>query len=174
MFLFALSVVVDDLLDQRTGLQRRKRRCSSTARHLILGIGMSWACARAPRASCTGRGASETGHHVSGCADGHRSSQRLRESAVNTFFLFPAGPGVGPGWVRGWVRGRFLAAPFGIQLAVAATTSGDVHVGEEIFGWPHCLWNPFGVFRSRLLSEYAWRSVCSAKACQGKWQSRPA
>ena len=97
VFLFALSVVVDDLLVQRTGLQRRKRRCSSTARHLILGIGMSWACARAPRASCTGRGASETGHHVSGCADGHRSSQRLRESAVNTFFLCAPGPGGGSG-----------------------------------------------------------------------------
>jgi hypothetical protein len=64
VFLFALSVVVDDLLVQRTGLQRRKRRCSSTARHPILGIGLSWACTRSSRASCTGRGASETGPHV--------------------------------------------------------------------------------------------------------------
>ena len=87
-------------------------------------LGLSWARGRGlvhehlvPR--CTGRGASETGHHVSGCADGHRSSQRLRESAVNTFFLFPAGPGVGPGWVRG----RVLAFPFGIQLAVACGTT---------------------------------------------------
>jgi hypothetical protein len=53
---------------------------------------------------------------VSGCADGHRSSQRLRESAVHTFFLFPAGAGVGPGVGPGWVLGR----PFGIQLAVAS------------------------------------------------------
>jgi hypothetical protein len=55
-------------------------------------------------------------------ADGHRSSQRHRESA-NTFFLCPCGPW---GWVLppgpavlpgSW--GRVLAAPFGIQLAVA-------------------------------------------------------
>ena len=122
VFLFALSVVVDDLLDQRTGLQRRKRRCSSTARHLILGIGMSWACARAPRASCTGRGASETGHHVSGCADGHRSSQRLRESAVNTFFLFPAGPGAGPGVGAGWSSPAHLGSNWRLRWTAFRAT----------------------------------------------------
>jgi hypothetical protein len=77
-FSFCLSVVVDDLLVQRTGLQRWKRRCFSTARHLILGIGLSWACTctRPPRASYTGCGASETGPHVCRCVDGHRSSQK--------------------------------------------------------------------------------------------------
>jgi hypothetical protein len=163
LFLFALYVVVDGLLVQRTGLLRRKRRCSSTALHLVLGIGLSWACTRAPRASCTaGRGASETGPHVCRVPrDGHRS-QRHRESAINTFFwkgssqlllrsvcalqkktrdvlpltaerttantfflcpcgpwgwILPPGPALLPG---SW--GRVLAAPFGIQLAVAVAT----------------------------------------------------
>jgi hypothetical protein len=47
-----------------------------------------------PRASCTGRGASETGHHVCRVPrDGHRS-QRHRESAIH-FSCVPAGPGGG-------------------------------------------------------------------------------
>jgi hypothetical protein len=56
-----------------------------------------------------GRGASETGHHVSGCADGHRSSQRLIENLQSIHFscgprVLPPGPVPGscpPARVRG-------------------------------------------------------------------------
>jgi hypothetical protein len=69
---------------------------------------------------CTGRGASETGHHVSGCTDGHRAPLKDLEKFCNQYiFRFPCGPGGGSGVGPGWVRGRVLASAFGIQLAVA-------------------------------------------------------
>jgi hypothetical protein len=66
-FFFALYVVVDELLVQRTGLQRRKRKRHAPRRpdtSYCLGIGLSLACTRAPRASRTGRRVSETGPQV--------------------------------------------------------------------------------------------------------------
>jgi hypothetical protein len=41
VFLFALAVVADDLLVQRTGLQRRKRRCTSYWVLAVMGLYVS-------------------------------------------------------------------------------------------------------------------------------------
>jgi hypothetical protein len=123
VFLFALSVVVDDLLVQRTGLQRRKHRCSSTARHLILGIGLSWACTRAPRASCTGRGASETGPHVRRVPT---AIAPLKDIEDLQYIFVLSGTGSCPGPSR--VLPGSSAAPLGSnwQLAVACQASSSL------------------------------------------------
>jgi hypothetical protein len=126
------------LLVQRTGLQGRKRRCTSTARHLILGIRLSWACTRArPRASCTGRGASETGPHVCTVPTAIAPLKDI-ENLCNTFF-FP--PGLVPARVLPGscaVPARFSsAAPplraraFGIQLAVAKVLATQPCTGQH-------------------------------------------
>ena len=125
VFLFALSVVVDDLLDQRTGLQRRKRRCSSMARHLILGI--AWAVVGLyTSTSCLvvqGEGLPRRGTTCQGVPTAIAPLKDLENFCNQYIFLFPCGPGGGSGVGPGWVRGRVLAGPFGIQLAVANFTS---------------------------------------------------
>jgi hypothetical protein len=122
-----LYVVADDLLVQRTGLQRRKRRCSSTARHLILGVGLpvvglyaSTSClvyrARGFRdgATCVQPGC---------CAAMAIALKDLEICNQYIFFCAFAGPGVGPGVGPGAGPTRFLARAFGIQLAVALSLS---------------------------------------------------
>ena len=113
VFLFALSVVVDDLLDQRTGLQRRKRRCSSMARHLILGI--AWAVVGLyTSTSCLvvqGEGLPRRGTTCQGVPTAIAPLKDL-ENLQSIHFSCSLR-------ARGWVRGRVLAFPFGIQLAVA-------------------------------------------------------
>jgi hypothetical protein len=75
----SLSVVADDLLVQRTGLQRRKRRCSllldgPTPSYWALGCRGLVREHLVPRVQ--GAGLSRRAPTCAGCADGHRSSSK--------------------------------------------------------------------------------------------------
>jgi hypothetical protein len=78
-FSLCCSAVVDNLLSSTHGFTEGRDRSAAAPRrpetpHTSLGIGLSWACTRAPRASCTGRGASETAPTPHVCRLYRRSS----------------------------------------------------------------------------------------------------
>jgi hypothetical protein len=111
------------LFNARAFRERRKRRCSSTVRHLILGNGLSWACTRAPLVPrvCTGRWASETGPHACRVPTATLLSKTQRSDQSIHFSCVPARePGGGSGLIPGITGGgpgrgpaRFHPAPLG-------------------------------------------------------------